>query len=343
MKVKTVYAEIINQCNLNCRTCYNRSGLNSQRKEISVSQLEQIIELFRPYGMKRFLISGGEPTLHSDFDGVLGLFEKHPELSFGVVTNGTNHHSGLISYFNSHRNLSLQISLDGSCEAQNAKTRGPGHFNTVVEFARQIHNPYMKPLLKMVISQKNLDDVEPYYRFALSLNCIPEFTFIYRSGNGSDAWNDKALTAQQKMKVLNTIHRLNTELSTQAFLPLCTNTCPFVTTADQMSLCIKTNGSIHPCQSLYADAFSMGNVFAFDPAIFEANVQRIMAIARQREQTDYTCGRCLLHGSCGKGCMAAAVNLHGDPLANDGDCEFRKLQFLYHDIPQTIRKGGNNQ
>ena len=34
MKVKTVYVEITNQCNLNCRTCYNRSGLNRERREL---------------------------------------------------------------------------------------------------------------------------------------------------------------------------------------------------------------------------------------------------------------------------------------------------------------------
>lgn len=339
MKVQTVYVEITNQCNLNCCTCYNRSGLNRKREEISIPQLEDIIKIFRPYGMNRLLISGGEPTLHSNFDGVLGLWEQHPELSFGLVTNGTNHLPRLISYLNTHNNISLQISLDGSCEAQNAKTRGSGHFDNSVAFVQQIHNPSLKPLLKMVVSQKNLEDVEPYYRFALSLGCIPEFAFIYRSGNGSDAWNNKALTPQQKMKVLNTIKRLNAELDTQAFLPLCTITCPFVTTANQMSLCIKTNGNIHPCQSLYTDEFSLGNVFSFNPAVFESNVRRIMAIAQQREQTDYNCSQCLIRDFCGKGCMAAAVCLHGDPLANDEECKLRKLQFLYHNIPHFIQKG----
>ena len=29
MNIKTVYIEITNRCNLNCRTCYDRSGLLS--------------------------------------------------------------------------------------------------------------------------------------------------------------------------------------------------------------------------------------------------------------------------------------------------------------------------
>ena len=60
MKVATVYIEITNQCNLNCRTCYNRSGLNRQPREISPRQLEEnILPLFTWYGCRRFLFSGG--------------------------------------------------------------------------------------------------------------------------------------------------------------------------------------------------------------------------------------------------------------------------------------------
>ena len=63
MNVKSVYVETTNICNLNCKTCYNRSGLNKERKEISKAQLEEIIKLFLPFGLSRFLISGGEPAL----------------------------------------------------------------------------------------------------------------------------------------------------------------------------------------------------------------------------------------------------------------------------------------
>ena len=48
MKVKTIYAEILNQCNLNCRTCYNRSGLNRERRELSKARLEEILRTSSP-------------------------------------------------------------------------------------------------------------------------------------------------------------------------------------------------------------------------------------------------------------------------------------------------------
>ena len=34
--------------------------------------------------------------------------------------------------------------------------------------------------------------------------------------------------------------------------------------------------------------------------------------------------------------MAAAVNLHGDPLGDDGECQYRKMQFLGFDLKGVL-------
>ena len=119
MRIQTAYIEITNRCNLNCQTCYNCSGLNRVTKELSPEQLEAIYLRFRAFGMKRMLISGGEPSLHSRFHEVLPLADKYPELSLGIVTNGTNPDPVLIDALNTRPNMTLQISLDGASEESN--------------------------------------------------------------------------------------------------------------------------------------------------------------------------------------------------------------------------------
>lgn len=329
MKIKTAYIEITNRCNLNCRTCYNRSGQNRTTQEISVENLAKLMDRLSQYGANRFLLSGGEPSLHSQFHKILDLLDQYPNRSFGIVTNGTNHDPHLINYLNTHQNTTLQISLDGAAEEQNALTRGPGNFERTITFAKKITNCNISRLLKMVISQCNLDGVEHFYQLALSLGFTPEFTFIYRSGNGSDAWENKALSAQQKLKVLKTIEELNQKHGIDAFLPLCTSTCPFVSTTENMSVCIKTDGSIQPCQSLYSSEFTLGNIFSFSEEQILSNLERIVSIAQKRANTDYNCSKCLLKDVCGRGCMAEAFNLTSNPLASDESCLYRKLQFLH--------------
>ena len=332
MNIKTVYIEITNRCNLNCRTCYNRSGLNQSTKEISVEQLEDIINTTARYGANRFLFSGGEPSLHSDFHALLEMTKRYPHASFGFVTNGTVDDPVWIDYLNSHDNVTLQISLDGSNEEHNALTRGIGNFEKTIAFAKKIHNPKLTPLLKTVISKKNLDDVESFYRLALSVGFTPEIAFIYKSGNGSDGWEDKAVSPQEKMKVLQLVDRLNKETGAEAYLPRCTSKCPFASHTDNMSICIKADGSIQPCQSLYSSEFTLGNAFAFDEAEVLSNLDRLTSIARKRTTMDYGCQKCMLNKVCGRGCMAEAFNLTSDPLGNDDGCMLRKLQLLNFDI-----------
>ena len=334
--INTIYVEITNQCNLNCRSCYNRSGLNKECTELSATQLEAIIALFLPLGLKRILLSGGEPVLHTEFDAILRLIDRYPDLSFGIVTNGTIHHSRLITYVNTRSNLTIQVSLDGSCEEQNALTRGCGHFEKVLSFAKQLHPIASSPLLKMVLSQSNLSDLDAFCNLAFSIGFTPELAFLYCSGNGSDSWDTRKLTPTQKLQVLRYIDGKNKEGREPIALPICTNTCPYTSEHPSLSLCIKTDGSIQPCQMLHDSSFCLGNALSFHRKTFYRNLNRMSQLARTRTSRDYGCGKCLLNTVCGRGCMAEAFLLHHDMLAEDDNCQFRKLQFLYHDLPSTL-------
>ena len=337
MNVKSAYFEITNQCNLNCTTCYNRSGLNTERLEVSVEKLRESINILSLYGLKRVLISGGEPTLHSDFDRVLEFVNEYLSLSFGIVTNGTVYNQKLIDMLNTKCNVTLQISLDGSDEAYNSKTRGEGAFNKAIEFARQIRNECNKPLLKMVVSQNSIDDVENFYRLAVSLKFIPEFAFVNHRGNACDDWHNMCIAPRQKWNVIKQIDVLNKELDVNALLPLYSNGCPYSNNMKDLSLCIKPNGTIQPCSTLYEMEYSLGNIFEFDDKYFEQRLLYISELATKRKSADYGCGRCILQNNCQKGCMASAFLSTGDVLADDGECELRKMQFVGFNL-QNIRK-----
>ena len=328
MRWQTVYTEITNRCNLNCATCYNRSGRNRETREMTIDQIEHIINLGSRYGANRFLFSGGEPSLHTHFHELLRLIDKNSQFQYGFVTNGTVHDEYWIDFLNSHENITVQISLDGASEESNCLTRGANSFERAVDFVRKLNLPTQKPLLKMVVSQRNLDDVEAFYRFAVSLNCIPEIAYIYNSGNASDDWENKALSAQQKLAVLRMVNHLNAEFGIEAFLPMCTVHCPFSVGAERMSICIKTDGRIQPCQVLYSNEFSIGNAFDFSEQEVFSHVDALVELGKKRLTMDYNCEKCMLRTGCGKGCLAEAVNNFGDPLAEDGNCLFRKLQFL---------------
>ncbi|MBQ8393750.1 MAG: radical SAM protein [Clostridia bacterium] len=333
MKIEKAYIEITNICNLNCKTCYNRSGLNKERHEISVKQLEKAILLLSKYGAKRFLISGGEPTLHSEFKKITDLIRKYKNFSFGIVTNGTTGNNNLIELINSVPNCTVQISLDGCSEEDNKLTRGCGSFQKTIDFAKKIEHNFGKTnFIKMVISKDNYKNVEAFYNLTLSLGFTPEFAFIYRSGNATQAWEHKCLTAKEKIQILSLINKLNIQTGTDAFLPKCTTSCPFLSKDNKLGICIKPDGSIQPCQSLYDAKYTLSNIFEFNEEEFSNNLEKIYNLANARILADFGCQKCILNKVCGRGCMAEAENLNSNPLSNDGNCEYRKLQFLLFDL-----------
>lgn len=340
MRIENVYFEITNLCNLNCITCYNRSGLNQCRQELSFQQITQAIQrLSSEFGCHNFAFAGGEPFLHSEISSLLAYMKEHTEFYFRFVTNGTLHTPSLFALVHEEpERFHIQISLDGSCEEINALTRGKSSFAKTIAFLDELASPSYRPLVKMVISQKNLTDIEPFFHMVIAHGGTPEYAFIHRNGNATDDWESKALSAQQKIHVLKLLDRLNASSAIKAALPYCTSSCPLANGDDAMSVLIKTDGSVQPCQLLYDKAFTLGNILTDSSDTLQQNMQRIRDLAAARMETDFQCQRCLLRSKCGKGCMASAVYLHGDPLSNDGDCLTRKLEIVDFELKRQMQQ-----
>lgn len=323
--IQSIYLEITNRCNLNCATCYNRSRRNRETKELSCAEIERCIAVFRPYGLQRVALSGGEPTLHSDFNRILALPEQYPDLRFGIVTNATHNHQGLISAVNDGL-FDLQISLDGSCEEVNARTRGAGYFAPVIRFAKQIHR--QDAVLKMVVSQNNFEDVEDFCELALSLGFQPDYAAIFRSGNGGEDWDSKGLSDTQRIQLSKRIAALNEKYNLHITVPSHLDGCPYTGKMRDLSLAITTDGFILPCQTLYRREYALGDIREWDTIQFERNIQAFADLCKKRLSLDFGCGRCILKDRCFKGCVASTLMCGNDPLGWDGNCTLRKMEFL---------------
>lgn len=332
------FVEITNICNLNCITCYNRSGLNSTRQEISLDAFRSMIERLLPLGCRKIILAGGEPCLHKEFDQLLELTSEFPQISFGITTNGTVFNEKLIETYQKVESFFVQISLDGSNEELNARTRGKNNFEKALKLIKSLSVCGKKPTVKMVVSQSNLSDIESFYRFAAENNAIPEFAFICKCGNGMDDWEQKMVHGKQKLSVLKTVSRLNEKYKTQAKLPYCSSNCPLDEPGTPMAVAIKADGALMPCQMLYDPKFEVCNIFNFTVDALESGFDRIIKLAVERKGKDFNCTSCILRSICNKGCMAMADYFSGDPFGDDGDCEFRKLQFLGHDLSWTSGK-----
>ena len=89
---------------------------------------------------------------------------------------------------------------------------------------------------------------------------------------------------------------------------------------------------MQPCQILYEDAYTLGNLLLDNtPAIMD-KFAHISEIAKARKESTESCTKCLARATCQRGCLALAVMKTGNPLADDGECTFRKLQILGYEV-----------
>ena len=335
MRILSAYIELTNRCNFNCRTCYNRSGMNRVTEELPMDVMIRTIMRFREYGAESFLLSGGETMMYTDIEALLALAEKMPEVSFTVSTNGTVKQNVLIDAYQRIPNLYVQISLDGSCEEVNSRTRGQGNFINTLMLLDGLRGceRTVGYRLKMVVSKVNLYDIPSYFDLAVTYGCEPQFSFISPLGNGWDHWNEMNLTSAEKMTALRLIDEANKKHRTNIVLPFCAFSCPLADNSDDIKLgcMVKSNGELMPCQGLYDSQYRLGNVYNFDENEVIGKLRRLQEITKKRMETDYGCNRCILTPICKRGCPADAAAM-GDILETDGNCEFRLKHYLKYQL-----------
>jgi len=109
--------ELTHSCNLACDYCYMNSKLYSKKlfNKISTSKLLDKLGQLRDKGVLEIGITGGEPTLHPDFDKISQYALKNFE-SVEIITNGVNYETiyNLIKLSNKYKhklNLSMSFNM----------------------------------------------------------------------------------------------------------------------------------------------------------------------------------------------------------------------------------------
>ena len=106
IKIKRIYIEITNICNLSCSFC---STHHRKNKMLSLDEFQSIIQEVKQYTKYIYLHVQGEPLTHPDFNKILHICDEN-DMQVQLVTNGTFLYKYLDIY--SHPSLrKISISL----------------------------------------------------------------------------------------------------------------------------------------------------------------------------------------------------------------------------------------
>lgn len=167
MKIR-LYIEICATCNLKCKYCfeerYSKAILSAQRIENFFDSVRDIVD--------DVVITGGEPTLHPDFDRVVRYIASYTSVI--VTTNGTNCDVvKLEGLFNDLPELRIQISLDANNKKLVDFLCGDGTYEVVIDTITRLNSFSSRLSISTTLLNQSLDDLIKLCEFAekQGINC----------------------------------------------------------------------------------------------------------------------------------------------------------------------------
>lgn len=179
---KSCYLELTPYCQNHCLGCFNvwQDDLTQAKQTYSIinsplngGQWLNLIDRLAGSSIKHCTITGGEPTIHPDFEKIIVGIDRLG-LSSGVLTNGrwiNPHHFVKLMKSLSHF-FSMAISLHGVTAQSHERYTGiPGSFEETVANIRLATSMNLRVILSFVITPWNLTEIPQIFQLSKELGC----------------------------------------------------------------------------------------------------------------------------------------------------------------------------
>lgn len=334
------YIELTSECNLRCLHCYNESGV--LRNLINMKEYENILNSLPNGEDTTVTLSGGEPLLHPL---IWEFVKKLDEKEFGrklMITNATLITPEIAKALKAH-NLSIQVSLNGSCPDTHDKLCGKGNFDKTIKGLKYLLDAGLaeRVLIRCMVSAFNITDVKKMIKMLAEQGIKHiDLATLTLLGRGKKNIDKMYLLPKDKKAFIRNISSDEEILRyiengiNISFPDEFTGVCPLIMDSIDgkkipLTPRIDSSGNVYLCQIFSGENYSIGNVY--DKTLSEIckgdRLSHLVWFLRYGMKYMHECEKCVWQSSCGKGCLALALN-NGSIQETDGECELRKEQFL---------------
>jgi heme d1 biosynthesis radical SAM protein NirJ len=339
---------LIRRCNLNCKHCYSLSTDVDFPGELSTEEVFAVMDDLKAFGVPVLILSGGEPLLRRD---IFDISRRAKDLGFyvGLSSNGT-----LIDRAMSERIAAVGydyvgISLDGIGAVHDSFRRHAGAYEAALGGLRLCRDQGIKVGLRFTMTERNVESL-PGMLELLEREAIDKFylSHLVYAGRGNRYRGDDAAhrTTRRSMDLVfercwDSLRRgLDKEFVTGNndadgvyFLHWVRRRWPEKADHIRAKLVawggnasgvnvanIDNLGTVHPDTMWWH--YDLGNVRERPfSEIWPDTSDPIMAGLKARpRQIRGRCGACRYFGICGGNTRVRALQLTGDPWAEDPAC-----------------------
>jgi len=209
--------ELANICNLHCSYCF-RSDENlytSHAEFFPLELLRRVIgEARAAANVTRISFTGGEPTLHPQFEETLRVI-RDADLTVSFVTNGWHFERVWPALQTNRATVShVAFSLDGVTREDHDRWRGNGSFDRLVRAFTRCYMSKLPFVIKIVIRRDLVDQLEQIAIFAARMGAA-SLHFVHVMPTSNAVADDSALTldeqrlAEQEIAILARIFKMD--------------------------------------------------------------------------------------------------------------------------------------
>ena len=305
-----IYYEIVSGCNLKCIHC---SDLIQECNTIlPANDIIRFHKEMLSYNITNCVVTGGEPTLHKDFEKIIYELAKMSNVT--ITTNGTTMKNDLIIYIlQNNPNVILQISMDGLTPKTFENVRGENTFNKVMLLIEHInrHNLNRQVALSMTIMKQNIDETKSLIDFARKHHFLYiHFPALLPVGLAKEKWNNIAPEINEQIAIeemlLNEMcdENYDTDISSNRIEQIITHTISKgnIDCLQNITIKVSPNGDILPCPASPSNkGLELGNIsvpYAASNLLtkIENKLQSFYNCAQQN--ITQQCGNCNVYEYC---------------------------------------------
>ncbi len=357
--------EITRRCNCNCLHCFNASGSEAPKDELSLDQIIRILDEAYECGIFSVTLTGGEPLLHSDFMAITdAIYERGMELT-ELNTNGSFLTREVLDRFRKKGyDPLIKISFDGIGFHDEMRGRA-GMEEAALSAIKLAVQEGFRVMVQMNVNRRNesvilpslrmLDDMRvPETRLIRTVE-TPRWEMLHKGESlGWEEYYCRSLELLQNycsedhsmsIWVWSLLKASPSDRTYQgSFIKFregnfkgCAPVCSTVRTIPA----IGANGRIYPCMQssgyLNAHGICLGSVFenSLEDLLKDSEYHRMICMTLdERAEMHPKCGSCEYFRICGGGCPAMGLLYSGAYGAPDPT----KCLIFERGIHQKIKK-----
>jgi radical SAM protein with 4Fe4S-binding SPASM domain len=335
-------------CNLRCVHCYSDSYAQRYTGELSTEQARSVLDDLAAFRVPAVLFSGGEPLTRPDLVELIA-YAVSKGLRVTLSTNGTLIDDSVAGKLKALGLTYVGISIDGIGETNDLFRGKKGAFDAAVRGVRACHAVGQKVGLRLTLTRRNCMDLHDIFDFieAEGIQRACFYHLVY-TGRGNRADELTPVEVRRAMDIILSRARgfqqrgLRKEILTvdnhvdnaYVYLRLLEEDTGRAEAAHKFMKWnggganssgigianIDTQGNVHPDQ--FWQTATLGNVKdrRFSEIWSDTSIPLLAQLRNRLPLLKGRCARCRFLNICGGSFRVRALQVHGDPWAEDPAC-----------------------